>query len=465
MPALSCSRPCACAGLGLALLVPALLARAAAADGLESQSARAIGRAGAALVGDDGGTALLASPGGLVRRSVWRMQLGVSLHDRDLDYRATSTDGSLPAIEDHGQPTVAPELALQGPVGPVVVGAAYLEPTAMTRALPEPLLTTSFPELAADFPHRYAGTALAYRERTFTAGAAIRASDWLGLGASLGVTHLRLTERRHVWAGMAGRDDLGDPRRDLAVTADATGLGLAAAAGALLAPPSLPLELVASVRIAGGARMRGPAAASQVGALIDRPDFPVITLASPEAVSTLPPVLVARAGARWLGERALVEIGGDVTAPLGTAGAWRVTGVQVTDETGAVADIPALPVLLDRQAHAAVRAAADVEAVPGFLWLSVGYAYRTRATPLRRTTPTFADLGGHTVAAGIEVYGSGMVLSVGYAHTEPTSRTVTSGDLGTISLFDADAGAQAVGLGTYRSAHDAFGAALEISWE
>jgi hypothetical protein len=439
--------------------VPALLARPAAADGLESQSARAIGRAGAALVGDDGGTALLASPGGLVRRSVWRMQLGVSLHDRDLDYRARSTDGNVPVIEDHGPPTVAPELALQGPVGPVVVGAAYLEPTAMTRALPEP----SFSDMAAEFPHRYAGTALAYRERTFITGAAIRASDWLGLGASLSVTHLRLTERRNVRAGRGDPEVPDALTRDLVVTTRGSGLGLAAAAGALLAPPSLPLELAASVRIAGGARVRGPAAASPLGKMIDWPDFPAVTLASPEAMATLPPVLVARAGARWLGERALVEIGGDVTAPLDTAGAWRVTGVQVTDETGSVAEIPALPVLLDRQTHAAVRAAADVEAIPGFLWLSVGYAYRTRATPLRRTTPAFADLGGHTVAAGIEVYGSGMVLSVGYAHTEPTSRTVTSGDLGTISLFDADA--EAVGLGTYRSAHDAFGAALEISWE
>jgi hypothetical protein len=447
----------------LALLLG--LARPAAADGLENQSARAIGRAGAGLVGDDGGAALLASPGGLVRRDVWRMQLGVGLHDRDLDYRAPSPD-DLPTIEDHGQPTVAPELAIQGPVGRAVVGAAYLEPGVMTRALPEALETTSFPDIEADFPHRYAGTALAYRERTFVVGAAIRASDWLGLGASASLTHVRLTERRHVWAGLAGRDDLGDPRLDLAVTTEGSGLGVAAAAGALLAPPSLPLELAASVRIAGQTRVRGPAAASQVGAVIDRPDFPVITLLSPGATATLPSVLVARAGARWLGERVLVEIGGDLAAPLHTAGAWRITGVQVMDETGAMAEIQSMPVLLDRQTHGAVRAAADVEVVPGFLWLSAGYAYRTRATPLRRTTPAFADLGGHTLAAGVEVYGSGMVLSVGYAHTEPTSRTVTSSDLRASHVFDTPSElTEAVGLGTYRSAQDAFGAALEISWE
>jgi hypothetical protein len=450
----------------VAVLLLVGLALPAAADGPESQSARAIGRAGAALVGDDGGTALLASPGGLVRRDVWRVQLGVRVHDRDLDYRAPAPEGNLPAIEDHGQPTVVPELAFQGPVGRAVVGAAYLEPGAMTRALPAPLETTSFPEIEADFPHRYAGTALAYRERTLVAGAAIRASDWLGLGASVGVTHLRLTERRHVWAGLAGRDDLGDSRLDLAVTAEGTGLGLTAAAGALLAPPSLPLELAASVRIAGRTHVRGPAAASQVGAVIDRPDYPVVTLSSPGAEATLPSMLVARAGVRWLGERVLVEIGGDLTAPLHTAGSWRITGVQVMDETGDMAEIPSLPVLLDRQTHGAVRAAADVEVVPGFLWLSAGYAYRTRATPLRRTTPAFADLGGHTMAAGVEVYGSGMVLSVGYAHTEPTSRTVTSGDLRAIHVFDNPPEAiDAVGLGTYRSAQDAFGAALEISWE
>jgi hypothetical protein len=298
------------------------------------------------------------------------------------------------------------------------------------------------------------------------AGAAIRAREWLGLGASLGVTHLRLTERRHVWAGMAGRDQLGDPRRDLAVTTSGSGLGVTAAAGALLAPPSLPLELAASVRIASGARVRGPAAATQVGPVIDRPDYPSVALASPTAAVTLPPVVVARMGARWLGERVLVEIGGDVTAPLQTAGAWRITGVQVKDDSGAMAALSAMPALLDRQAHGAARAAVELEAIPGFLWLSAGYAYRTRATPLRRTTPAFADLGGHTMAAGIEVYGSGMVLSVGYAHTTSTSRTVTSGDLRSMNPFaDGNAGTQAVGLGTYRSAHDAFGAALEIAWE
>jgi hypothetical protein len=450
-------------------MLPALLlglARPAWADGLENASARAIGRAGAAMVGDDGGTALLASPGGLVRRSEWRVQLGMSLHDRDLDHRAGPGAGSPPVIEDHGPPTLAPELAFQGPVGPLVVGAAYLEPAAMTRALPAALPTTSFPDIDTDFPHRYAGTALGHRERALVAGAAIRAGDWLGVGASVGMTHVRLTERRHVWAGVAGRDDDDDndvvSQRDLAVSTTGSGLGLIAAAGALLAPPSLPFELAASVRITSGVRVRGPAAASHVGPEIDRPDYPVIAQDAPGAVARLPPVLVARAGARWLGEHALVELGGDVTAPLGATGAWRISGVRVADETGVV-DIPDMPLLLDRQAHAAVRAAADIEVIPGFLWLSAGYAYRMRATPLRRTTPAFADLGGHTAAAGIEVYGRGMVLSVGYAHTKSSARTVTSGELRAIRLFDP--GGEAVGLGTYRSAQDTFGAALEIAWE
>jgi len=464
VPALSCSRLCACAGLGLALLV---LVPSALADGVDTGSARAIGRAGAALVGDDGGTALLANPGGLVRRDVWRAQLAVGLHERDLRYRAryenTAASDDLPVIEDHSAATAAPELGVQGPVGPVVVGAAYLEPGEIIRELPALSPATGYSGIAIRFPHRYAGTALAYREQTLAVGAAIRAGDWLGLGASVGLTRARLTERRHVWAGMADREQVGAPVRDIAVATSGSGVALMAAAGALVAPPSLPVELAASVRITTGPRVRGTAAASRVGDEATRPPYPSLELDTPAARASLPPVLVARAGARYLGERMIVEVAGDLTAPLGSAGTWRVTGVRITDDTETVAALDSLPLLLDRQTHGAMRVAADVEVVPGFLWLSAGYAYRTRATPLRRTTPAFADLGGHTLAAGAEIYGDDLVLSIGYAHTAPTDRNVTASDLRSTNPFDA--GTEAVGLGTYEGSHDAIGAALEIAWE
>lgn len=464
MPALSCSRSCACAGLALALLV---LAPSARADGVDTGSARAIGRAGATLVGDDGGAALLANPGGLVRRDVWRAQLAIGLHDHDLRYRArdqnSANDGSVPVIADQGAATAAPEIALQGPVGPVVVGAAYLEPAAFARALPALEPDTDTPAIAIRFPHRYAGTALAYREQTLAVGAALRAGDWLGLGASLGLTRARLTERRHIWAGMADRELVGAPVRDVAVATTGSGTALVAAAGALIAPPSLPVELAASVRVTTGPRVRGGAAASRIGDPVERPLFPDLAVDAPAARASLPSVLVTRAGARYLGQRVLVELDADLTAPLARAGAWRVTGVRITDDTGAVAALDTLPLLLDRQTHAAVRVAADVEVVPGFLWLTAGYAYRTRATPLRRTTPAFADLGGHTLAAGAEVYGNGLVLSIGYARTTPTDRTVTASDLRATNPFDA--GTEPIGLGTYAGNHDAVGAALEIAWE
>lgn len=444
-----------------------VLAPSALADGVDTGSARAIGRAGATLVGDDGGAALLANPGGLVRRDIWRAQLAVSLHDHDLRYRprdqSSANDGTVPVIEDHGAATAAPELAVQGPVGPVVVGAAYLEPGELVRELPALAANTDTDGIAIRFPHRYAGTALAYREQTLIVGAAIRAGDWLGLGASLGLTRARATERRHVWAGMADRELVGAPLRDIAVATSGSGVALVAAAGALVAPPSLPLELAASVRITSGPRVRGAAAASRIGDEASRPPYPALAVDSPRARASLPAVLVARAGARYLGERVIVEVDGDLTAPLDDAGTWRVTGVRVTDDTGAETGLYTLPVLLDRQLHGAVRVAADVEVVPGFLWLTAGYAYRTRATPLRRTTPAFADLGGHTLAAGAEVYGNGLVLSIGYAHTAPTDRTVTASDLRSINPFDA--GTEPIGLGTYEGGHDAIGAALEIAWE
>lgn len=458
----SCPRPWSLACAALLALAPSSPARA---DGLRTGSARAIGRAGAALVSDDGGAALLASPGGLVRRSAWRVQLGMSLHDSDLGYRADRPGA--PPIHDHAGPSTCPELAAQGPVGPVVVGIAYLEPGDFARALPAPLPSTAFGEIAAQLPHRYAGTALAYQEQVLAAGAAIRASDWLGLGIGLGVARVRLTERRHIWAGMDGRDPLGDPARDIAVTTDADGRALAATAGALIAPPTLPVELAASLGLTTGARLRGSVAASRVGEVLERPPFPTIDLDAPTAAASLPHVVAARTGVRYLGERVLAEAAGELFVPLGTPADWSVSGVRIGDDTQVVAALPDMPMLLDRRAHGAVRAAADVEVLAGFLWLSAGYAYRTGAARPRRITPAFADLGGHTLAAGAEVYGDGVVVTIGYARSFSAAVTVEGSELRSINPFagSSAAGTEPVGLGAYRSTHDAFGAALEISWE
>jgi hypothetical protein len=445
------------------LLALALIAapRSALAGGLDWDvaGARAVGRAGAATVSEDGGAALLINPGGLVRRRSWRVQLGMRASDRDLTYIASDAPDS-PAIGDRASPQSARQIAILGPLGPLVIGVAYLELGAMERSLPSPQDSQPAADVARLFPHRYGGTALGYQRRGLLFGASLRARPWLGVGMSLSISQVELEEQRRVWAGFSGRDTLGDPQRDLALTVSARddfvpGINL----GLLVAPPELPLEMSLSLSFTMDADLRGRAELART-----RQDmFPAPEVLEPRSHATKVNPLVARAGVRYLGERVFVEAGGEVAVYRDVPLIWAVEGVRVRDQTQALGALTQVPSMVTERDHVTLRASADVEVASSFLWLCAGYAYRTGASPERSLTPAFADLDGHTLAIGAEGQWKGMTLTIGYARTLSPAADMPDSDVVLVNPFVG--GSAPIGQGTYDTAYDLFAASLELAWE
>ncbi|WP_428262822.1 hypothetical protein [Haliangium sp.] len=422
---------------------------------------RAVGRAGATLVSDDGAPALLNNPGGLVRRSALRLQVGLVVDDRDLRFRAL---GDAPEVEDSSAPGTRPALAVIGTLGPVVAGLAYLEPEEHSRALPAAVPGRVFDATEAGrLPHRYGGIAVAQRDQRLAAGAAVRAGDWLGAGVSVDLGRTRLRERRHVWAGDDGAQLPGDPSRDLDVQVRGAGLSVGAGAGVLIAPPTAPVELAASARYTYRGRLRGPAGAARVGNTTDQPVDPEVALDQPEAEVTLPDVLALRAGARYLGQRVLVEAAAALVLTPRAGTAWRLSGIGVDDSALGAAALTELPRLYDPGRYGAVQVAADVEVVAGFAWLTAGYGYRSSASRPGRLSPGYAEPGRHTAALGVEVYRAGITLTLGYSRSVAPAHTVTSTALRAANPYRA--GTVPVGLGRYRLARDSVGVAVEVAWE
>ena len=423
-----------------------------------------MGRAGAVTVSEDGGASLVVNPAGMARREAWRAQVGVALLDRGLGYLADAGDGGTdgeeaPLVENRAPVARLPQLSLQGAIGPVVVGLAYLETGARSAILPAP----PFNQLAADvirlYPHRYAGTRLEYRERALTAGLALRATSWLGLGLALGAARVALLEERRIWAGFAGRDSLLEPDRDLALSLSGhDGFVPRVAFGVLLAPPDVPLEMALSMNYVAGARVRGvPAVAAT-----RQTDFPAVESIDPTSVLELGQRVVMRTGVRYLGERFSVEFGGELEFVGGDAAAWSITGVRIHDETNREFTLETAPTLAVERSHGGLRWAAEVEVVPGFLWLSGGYAITGSGSPRARVSPAFADLGGHTVAAGAEAQWNGIAVTIGYARTMTGAWTVEHNQLSVVNPFAASGGT--TGHGRYQTSRDLFGVALEASW-
>ena len=202
-----------------ALLLLVVIPAIGRADGLEFHAvgARAIGRAGAITVSADDGAALLVNPAGMARRLDLRVQLGLSLHDDDSSFQAVEPSDAV-QIHNRAAPITAPQVAVQGGLGPFVVGAAYLQTGGFSRQLPRPPQATMNAmrnmDIARRFPHRYGGIELSYERRVWLAGAAVRALSWLGLGLSVAICQIHFEESRHIWAGLASRGDSpGEPNR------------------------------------------------------------------------------------------------------------------------------------------------------------------------------------------------------------------------------------------------------------
>jgi hypothetical protein len=99
--------------------------------------------------------------------------------------------------------------------------------------------------------------------------------------------------------------------------------------------------------------------------------------------------------------------------------------VQVVDvATRDSKPLAALPSRASQITHGDVRAAVDVEVISGFLWATAGYAYATASTDAAHLSPTFGDLGGHTVALGLEASSGGFTVALGWSHTWAPSTEV-----------------------------------------
>jgi hypothetical protein len=447
----------------LAAVVIFLTAGVARADGLQEDlvSPRGIGRAGAVTVSEDGGAALLLDPGALARRGGVRLQLAVGVHDRDARFRAEDAADS-PAIADRGPAATFPLLAFAAELGPVVAAAAYVETGDLSRALPAPGFDQPVADVTRLHPHRYAGTALRFQRRTLAAGAAVRATSWLGLGAAVHASTVSLRERRSAWGGFSGRlETVGDPTYDLDLTLGGDDRFVpGAAAGALIAPAELPMEMALSIQWSAAARLAGDAALRRT-----RASQPADLSGSPRSATTLHSPVTARAGLRYLGERVLAEAGGEITFYPNEPDqrSWRISGMRVQDRFGLTYEPDQAPSLVAQRAHAAVRAAVDVEVARGFLWLTAGYAYRTAATRRERLSPVAGDLGGHTLAAGAEGQLDQITFTIGYARTLVGAVTPETTEVWLVNPFGGDS--EPTARGRHDRAIDSFGAALEIAWE
>lgn len=381
---------------------------------------RAIGRAGVVTASDDGAGALLANPAGMARRDGARFQLGLAFLDDEMYWRDSA---SAPGVRDQSSSRLLPLVAVQGSLGDFIVGAGFVTSARSERLLRSPTPLAIPPEFFGNsFQYRYAGLVGGFRRDTVTVGVSRRLGDIVAAGISFGASRSEVAEGRRLWAGNEGRDGLDlafpDPRYDCELALDATDNFVpSAVAGVLVAPADSRIELALSAAWSAPVRARG-----EVGGVGTSPSTAVV-LDAAEARIDIEQPLTFRSGARWLGERFIAEVGADLWwfKDKARRAAWDLTGVTVHDNTtlGAsrVAALSTLPSRLSSRTHGALRAAIDIELIGGFLWATGGYAFTTAGVSPSRQSPTFGDLGGHTMGLGLEANAGGFTVTMGWART------------------------------------------------
>jgi hypothetical protein len=191
---------------------------------------------------------------------------------------------------------------------------------------------------------------------------------------------------------------------------------------------------------------------------------PSVGVESPSSTLTVRTPVSVRAGGRYVGERIVAELEGDLW--IATAGSaltkWQVHGIHVIDPASVITNLDQVPSRLSQRTHVAARSAIDVELISGFLWATGGYAFSTGSTPANRLSPTFGDLGGHTGAVGFEITGGGFTVTLGMSRTwyrETRAPTVLELD----NPFQA--GDRAIFNGNYDGSVDQIGFLLEAELE
>jgi hypothetical protein len=391
------------------------------ADGIAivGGSPRAIGRAGAATVGDDGGGALLINPAAMARRDTTRAELGAAVIDDSVHWQS-DTDGAALSVGRAGS-RIAPLGAAIGAIGDWVLGLGAMTAAVAERSLPRP------GDLRADdtaaYDYRYTGIAGSYRRDTVAIGTARRFGDSLALGVSFGASRVSVAERRRLWVGTGSLLALGSPANDvdLSFTASSS-FSPSAVAGVLYAPVDTRIEIGASVGWTRSVALDGTVTGTGT------PMGPTVMATAPHATLEVRQPVVVRAGGRYVGDRVVAELDGDlwIAASGSDSTAWEVRGVSVAEPSRPPVDLLRVPSRIAQHTHVALRSALDLELIPGFLWATGGYAYSSRATPASRMSPTFGDLGGHTLGLGLEATSGGVTVTLGWSRTwSPTTRAPT----------------------------------------
>lgn len=443
-----------------ALCVTLLVASPSHAGGLVvgSGSPRGIGRAGTGMVGDDGAGALLVNPAAMARREGTRGQLGIAFVDEEVTWLGAADS---PVVRDQSASDVVPSGAAFASVADGwVVGLGAMTAAVTDRGVRSP---SDLPpgDLGNAFEFRYAGIAGTFQRDTVTLGVARRIGDTLALGIAVGASRVTIGETRRVWAGFSGRDVVGNPELDVETAFSGTDwFAPSAVAGLLYASTDAPLELGASI-----SWMQTIEAEADVVAFAPSTAMAPRVVASDAAATVrVRQPLALRAGGRYVGERFVAELGGDLwLAPDAAASTtWHVRGVRVIDRSGVETALARVPSRISTRTHGALRAAVDAQLIAGFLWATTGYAYQVAGVAGGRQSPTFADLGGHTLALGLEGTAGGFTFTLGWSRTWARARR----PIPALALDNPfGAGDRLVPEGRYDGSIDQIGVLVDAEWD
>ena len=426
----------------LTLVVLCIVARAHG-NGLDLTGIgpRATAHAGAAVASVDDFSAAYYNPAGLARRSELRAQAGLSLSTRALTF-ASAIDFSArqaESVRNEAPPDLLPWGGLALGVGrSLVVGIAYVAPSVISYELATaPDYDQPLPDEEHRYPQRYAASRFVLDRRGLGLGIGVRPLPWLALGIAAFAYDVSLVEDRTIWGGEPSSDPLYAPRFDMSLSATGRDRFVPTATlGFLVAPSSVPVEIGGSVSWSDSARLTGPVSLRDTRGVTGEPPQRYATAnvdSGARARIQLPIPVTLRTGLRYLGRRFVVEAEVDLEFGAATAVSelsWAIDGVTVIRREGTKAAIGSVPLGAAIEDRGALRLAADVDLVPGFLTINAGYAFARGWVPRRFLSSALPDLDTLTLALGLEARVSGGGVSFGLARSFGVATDVTQAETG-----------------------------------